>query len=128
MVITQARSRRKATGGRYISARKKRLGEIGRDSAMTKIDEKKKIKNIRTMGGNVKRRILRTNMANLLDPKTKKFSATVIKNVIESPSNRNYVRRNIITKGSIIETEQGKAKVTSRPGQDGTVNAVLIVE
>ena len=25
-----------------------------------------------------------------------------------------------------VETEKGKARVTSRPGQDGTVNAVLI--
>ncbi|RLF79472.1 30S ribosomal protein S8e, partial [Thermococci archaeon] len=44
------------------------------------------------------------------------------------PANRQYVRRNIITKGAIIQTEIGKAIVTSRPGQDGVVNAVLIKE
>ena len=36
------------------------------------------------------------------------------------------VRRNIITKGSIVETKLGKAKVTCRPGQEGSVNGVLL--
>ncbi|MFB6184110.1 MAG: 30S ribosomal protein S8e, partial [Haloarculaceae archaeon] len=44
----------------------------------------------------------------------------------ENPSNPNYARRNIITKGAIIETSEGRARVTSRPGQDGQVNAVLV--
>ena len=47
-------------------------------------------------------------------------------NVIENKANPNYVRRNIITKGAIVETSAGKAKVTSRPGQDGVINGVLI--
>ena len=34
--------------------------------------------------------------------------------------------RGIITKGALIETELGKAIVTSRPGQDGVVNALLV--
>jgi small subunit ribosomal protein S8e len=33
---------------------------------------------------------------------------------------------NVITKGAIIETEDGLAKVTSKPSKDGVVNAVLI--
>ncbi|MCK4518463.1 hypothetical protein KAT92_06805 [Candidatus Babeliales bacterium] len=49
-----------------------------------------------------------------------------VKDVIESAANRHYTREDIITKGTIIETEAGKARVTSRPGQDGVVNAVLI--
>jgi small subunit ribosomal protein S8e len=36
------------------------------------------------------------------------------------------VRRNIVTKGAIIETDAGQARVVSRPGQDGQVNAVLL--
>ena len=47
-------------------------------------------------------------------------------NVIENSANPNYVRRNIITKGAIVETELGHAKVTSRPGQDGVVNGVIV--
>ena len=47
-------------------------------------------------------------------------------NVIENPSNPHLVRRNILTKGAVVETKLGKAKVTSRPGQEGTLNGVLI--
>ena len=49
-----------------------------------------------------------------------------IKTVIESPDNRHYARENVLTKGAIIDTEAGKARITSRPGQEGVVNAVLI--
>ncbi|MEK6949175.1 MAG: 30S ribosomal protein S8e, partial [Nanoarchaeota archaeon] len=49
-----------------------------------------------------------------------------IKTISGNPANRHFVRRNIMTKGAIIETEKGKARITSRPGQDGAVNAVLI--
>ena len=64
----------------------------------------------------------------LTNPKSGKSSSTKIVEVVENSANPNYVRQNIITKGSIIETEKGKAKVTSRPGQHGVVNAVLIVD
>ena len=46
--------------------------------------------------------------------------------VVENPANRHYIRRNILTRGTIIKTEKGNARITSRPGQDGVVNAVLI--
>ena len=126
MVITHARSKRKVTGGRYIDARKKRLAETGREPSMTKIDEKKKLKMMRTRGANTKQRLLRTNIANLYDPKSKKYEKVLIKTVVENSANRNFIRRNIMTKGAIIDTEKGQAKVTSRPGQDGIINAVLI--
>ena len=125
MVLTQYRSKRKATGGLYKRSRSKRLHEIGRSPSLTKIDEKR-LKKVRTRGGNQKFRLLQTNVANLLDQKTKKYTKAKILNVVESKASRHFVRRNIITKGAVIETDKGKAKVTSRPGQDGTVNAVLI--
>jgi len=34
----------------------------------------------------------------------------------------------LLTKGALIETEIGLARVTSRPGQDGVVNAVRVEE
>ncbi|MFH1511592.1 MAG: 30S ribosomal protein S8e, partial [Candidatus Woesearchaeota archaeon] len=34
---------------------------------------------------------------------------------------------NIITKGTIVDTDKGKVRITSRPGQDGTLNGVLVV-
>ncbi|MDD4281670.1 MAG: 30S ribosomal protein S8e, partial [Candidatus Methanofastidiosa archaeon] len=47
-------------------------------------------------------------------------------NVVENPANIHYVRRNVLTKGAVIETEIGKARITSRPGQDGVLNAILV--
>lgn len=125
MVLTQGRSKRKVTGGRYKSYRMKRLYEKGNLPSQTKIG-KNDLKSIRGRGGNIKARLFHVEVANLLDQKTKKYSKAKIKSVVESPANRHFVRRNIITKGTIIDTEKGKAKVTSRPGQDGTVNAILI--
>jgi len=63
-----------------------------------------------------------------LNPKTGKYVKARITAVVETPANREYARRGIIVKGSIIQTEVGKAKVVSRPSQDGIVNAVLIEE
>ncbi len=125
MVLTQYRSKRTSTGGRYKHYRKKRQYEKGNLPSLTKIG-KNKLKNIKARGKNVKHRLFYAEFANLLDKKSKTYSKAKIKSVVESPSNRHYVRRNIITKGTVIDTEKGKAKVTSRPGQDGTVNAVLI--
>lgn len=126
MVITQWRSKRKATGKAYKKPyRSKRKYEMGRAPTLTSLEETK-VKNIRTKGGDTKTRVVSANIANVYNPKDKKSAKLKIKNIVENPANRHYVRRNIMTKGTIIETEKGKAKITSRPGQDGTVNAVLI--
>ena len=58
--------------------------------------------------------------------KTGKCVVAKIKTVLENPANPNLTRRNIITKGCIVQTEKGKARITSRPGQQGSLNAVLI--
>lgn len=81
---------------------------------------------LRTFGGNEKLRLYSADVANVTDPKTKKMSKTKILTVVENPADPHFVRRNVITKGAIINTELGKARVTSRPGQHGTVNAVLL--
>ena len=31
-----------------------------------------------------------------------------------------------LTKGAILETDEGKCRVVSRPGQNGTINAILV--
>ncbi|MBU90573.1 30S ribosomal protein S8e [Candidatus Woesearchaeota archaeon] len=126
MAISQLRSLRKPSGGRYKQqGRKEKSYELGREPAFTKL-EKRRAKSIRTRGINRKVRLLSTDTANLYNPKTKKYEQTKIKAVAENPANRQFVRRNIMTKGTVIETEKGKARITSRPGQDGAVNAVLI--
>lgn len=125
MAYSQLRSKRKKSGSTYKHARKKKQRELGRQPALTKIEKEKK-RYIRTMGGNRKIRLLAFEIANLYDPKTKTYSKAKIKTTTENPANRHFVRRNIITKGSVIDTDKGKARITSRPGQHGVVNAVLI--
>jgi small subunit ribosomal protein S8e len=125
MVIIQARSKRKASGGRYKSTLSKRTHMLGRNASLTKIGEFRK-KQVSTKGGNSKERLFATNKANVFNPKSKRYEQAEIKMVTESAANRNFVRRNIITKGTVIDTSKGKARVTSRPGQDGVINAVLI--
>ncbi|MCD6480812.1 MAG: 30S ribosomal protein S8e [Thermoplasmata archaeon] len=121
------RSQRKETGGRYRPMRKKRKYEIGRDPLPAVIGERK-IRKIRVRGGNYKIRILGERYANVTNPKTGETKKVEIKDVLENAANPHYVRRDIITKGAIVITDMGKARITSRPGQDGCVNAVLIEE
>jgi len=85
---------------------------------------KKKIK--RTHGGGVKPRLLGTTHANLSNPSTGKTEKVEILRVVKNPANVDYDRQGVITKGTIIETPLGTARVTSRPGQNGSVNAVLV--
>jgi small subunit ribosomal protein S8e len=125
MALCQGRSTRKVSGGRYKTARGKKKAEIGREQMHTTMGKEVK-REIRTCGGSQKFRLLQANKVNLFDPKQKKTSKAEIKTVMENPANPNYVRRNIITKGAIIDTTKGKARVTSRPGQHGTINAILI--
>lgn len=121
----QGRSRRTYTGGKVRAARSRRKFEIGRESADTHVNETKR-KIISTKGGNRKVRLLQSNIANVTNPADGKTVSSAIENVIDNVANEHHVRRNIITKGAIIQTALGNARVTSRPGQDGVVNAVLV--
>lgn len=125
MVRSSARPNRKETGKKYIDSRKKKKFELAGISAFTKIG-KRSVRQTRVIGGNKKVKTLAETSVNIFDPKTKKCSIAAIKNVLENPANRHFVRRNILTKGTVIETDKGKAKVTSRPGQEGVINAVLM--
>lgn len=125
MSVWQGRSRRSITGRIVRVSRKKRKFEMGREFLPVHIGETRR-KIIRTRGGNRKVRLLSTNVAFVLDREKGKVVKTEILSVIENPANPHYVRRNIITKGAVIDTKIGKVKVTSRPGQDGVVQGVLI--
>ena len=125
MAISQAKSKKSPSGSRYTNYRKKKQHELGSSPTLTKVGPTKG-KKIRIIGGNEKNRVLSSDVVNLMDPKTKKSSKVKILNVIGNTANRYFVRRNIITKGCVIKTDKGEAKVTSSPGQDGVVNAVLL--
>ena len=125
MAVWQGRSRRSITGRMLRKHRKKRKFEIGREYLPVHVGETKR-KIVRTRGGNIKVRLLSTNVAYVVDKKNGEIKKAEILGVIENPANPHYVRRNIITKGAIIETNLGKVRVTSRPGQNGVVQGVLI--
>ena len=125
MALWQAKSNRSKTGRRIRYHRGKRRFEIGRETHLTTIGEPT-IKTIRTQGNGRKDSAKTINTAYVVDKETKKTTKTEIKSVLDNPANINYIRRNIINKGAIIETSIGKARVTSRPGQTGVVNAVIL--
>jgi len=125
MAIWQGRSLKKPSGGRIRLPRKKRKYELGREPVFTHVAPLRK-KIIRVRGGNYKVKLLRSDEINVYNPKTGKAQKAKIKGVIENPANPHFAQRNIITKGAIVETELGKVKVTSRPGQHGVLNGVLL--
>ncbi|MBL7160879.1 MAG: 30S ribosomal protein S8e [Candidatus Aenigmarchaeota archaeon] len=119
------RSKRSPTGSIIRRGRKKRRRDKGTEFLQTKVDERK-AKAKKSRGGFVKIKILSENKAIVSDPKTKKITPSKILSVQENPANPHYVRRNILTKGAVIKTEAGIARVTSRPGQHGVIQAVLL--
>lgn len=125
MAKWQGRSLKKPSGGRIWPSRHKRKREMGSEFLEPKIGSKKVMK-IRAFGGWRKKRLLSIDVANVVDPKTGTAQKAKIITVVQNPADMHFVRRNILTRGAIIETELGKAKVTNRPGQVGTVEAVLI--
>jgi len=125
MSVTHARDLRKPTGGRKRRGRDKQKAELGSLPTNTTIGETEKSLK-RTRGGNHKIRTKYINKANVFDPKTKKYQVVALKTEKENPANRNFARMNILTKGAVVDTEIGSIRITSRPGQHGVVNAVLL--
>lgn len=121
----QGESVRKVTGGRRRPAAMKRRTEIGLAPADTHIGEDRS-RIIRTTGGNEKIRALRASYANVTNPANGETKKVRIETVEKNTANPNFVRRNLLTKGAVIKTELGHAKITSRPGQDGIINALLL--
>jgi small subunit ribosomal protein S8e len=119
--------KRKSSGGRKRSYRGKRKFEKGSFPAETMLGEPK-MKVERERGGNTKVKILSDNRACVNDPKSGKTEKVEIVRVVKNLANVDYDRRGVITKGAIIETTKGLARVTSRPGQHGIINAVLTGE
>jgi len=125
MAISQKRSKRKNTGGRYKNSFSKKKAHNGSEPVLTKIGSLK-LKILRVLGGNKKAKTMFVEEVNVADAKGK-VSKDVVVNVVDNTANRNYIRRNIITKGAVVELKSGKkAKITSRPGQGKVLNAVLV--
>jgi len=119
--------KRKPTGGKRRPYRKKRRYERGGEPALTILGERR-LREKRTRGGGTKYALASDTYANVLDPENKMARKVKILRVLSNPASRDLERRGVITKGAVIETELGKARVTSRPGQNGVINAILIKE
>ena len=114
----------KLTGGRRHPLRIRRKYEMDRYPNEA-LNEAQETVTRKVRGKNQKTALKTIDFVNLAtaDAKVKK---TKILKVLENPTNNDYQRRGVITKGAILETQDGKCKVVSRPGQNGIVNAILV--
>jgi small subunit ribosomal protein S8e len=116
---------RKLTGGRKVAMRGRRKFEIDRYPNEA-VAGPAQIVVRRTRGKNNKAAFKTAEFANVIDQENKKVFRSKILRVTKNPANRDYERRGVISKGALIEIENGTAKVVSRPGQDGVVNAIIV--
>ena len=119
--------KRKHTGGLIKHTRSRRSDEKDSFSVDTLLgDHSIRVKNSR--GGNVKISLVSDNFVNVIDKSNNSIKKVAITRVLKNPSNRDYERRGVITRGAILDTELGKVRVLSRPGQSGIINGILISE
>jgi small subunit ribosomal protein S8e len=116
---------RKLTGGRKVAMRGRRKFEIDRYPNEA-VAGPAQIVVRRTRGKNNKVAFKTAEFANIIDQENKKVFRSKILRVTKNPANRDYERRGVISKGALIEIENGTARVVSRPGQDGVVNAIMV--
>jgi small subunit ribosomal protein S8e len=128
--VYQGKDLRKENGKIKSPNSKKRKANYGRYPILTKISKgNEEIRYIfRTKGGNYKVKLKSALYVNVLNPETKEIKRVKISGVIKNPNDKNLDREKIITKNAILNTEIGKVLVTSRPGQDGIINGILIKE
>jgi small subunit ribosomal protein S8e len=127
MVWNDTLTKRKATGGKKKPYRAHRVYEQGRHPVET-IEGEQKLKTVSGRAGIEKIKIVRTNVVNVSDPTTGKTEKLDIVDVISNPANADYNRRGVITKGTIVRTEKGLARIISRPGQTGALSAIIYKE
>lgn len=118
-------SGRKYTGGRKIAMRSRRKFEIDRYPNEAVIGSNVKVTR-RVRGDNSKTALKTVELANVSNVEENKTIRLKILRVIKNTANKDYERRGVITKGTVIETELGLARVISRPGQVGLINAVQL--
>ena len=83
-------------------------------------------KNYRKRAGSQTVRVLYDSTVNVADKKTGKVIQATLQSVSENSADPNFVRRNIMTKGAVVETDKGLVRITSRPGSHGVINGVLL--
>lgn len=125
MGVWHRKSRRTSTGARLRRFRGKRKYEQGRTPTETVLGKTKR-RTVDSKGTYKKMPALKAKMVNVTDPEKNETYRVEIEDVEKNPANMDYQRRKVITRGTIIKTSKGRARVTSRPGQTGILNAVLV--
>ncbi len=125
MGIWHGRSGRTSTGSRLKKFRGKRKHQLGRVPTETLMGEDR-VKVLESKGKSIKTPMITAKFANVTDSKKNTTVRVEIQDVEENSASMDYQRRKVITRGTIIKTTAGRARVTSRPGQDGVLNAILI--
>ena len=126
MARSQERSKRKYTGKKYKSFRKKRKRVLERPPINTVIGLPEKKKQQRVMGGNYKQKLFASSYINVTDQTTNKTSKVKILKFESNAASKDLNRRHVLTKGAVVETELGKVKITSRPGQHGVLSGIIV--
>ena len=120
-------NKKKVTVGKRKPYRTRRPIDVGGYPTETRLGVAiRKVKKIR--GSAQKIKLLKESYANVSNLVTRKTVKVPIAEIIENTANIDYNRRRVITRGAVIDTSIGRAVVTSRPGQDGVINAVLLSE
>ena len=120
-------TKRKKTGGKKRAFRTKRVYEQGRQPVETLFGEtrRKEVKGISRIS---KIKLVKAEYVNVSNPNMGTTERLAILDVVRNPANADYNRRGVITKGTIVRTEKGLAKIVSRPGQEGSLSAVVYEE
>ncbi|MDO8537861.1 MAG: 30S ribosomal protein S8e [archaeon] len=132
MTQWHTKSKKKPSGGfrNAINRTGKRLYFRGNDPTNTIASKTEQKKKVRVRGRTHKHRMQKASHALITDQKAKKTFKAEILSEVANEANKQFVRRNVLTKGGVIKaTHSGKeifAKITSRPGQTGIVQAILV--
>ena len=120
-------TKRKKTGGKKRAFRTHRVYEQGRQPVETLFGETKR-KEVKGLSRISKIKLVKAEYVNVSNPETGATERFKILDVVRNPANADYNRRGVITKGTIVRTENGLAKIVSRPGQEGSLSAVVYEE
>merc|ERR1711865_210710 len=133
--------KRRKTGGKLTKWRMNRKFELGRQPTNSRIGHKR-IRTVRTRGGNTKYRALRVDTGNFSWGTESITRKTRVLNVSYNSTNNELVRTNTLVKRKLkkrqstrvlakeLETQfnTGRlfAKITSRPGQSGRCDGYIL--
>ena len=129
------KSARKTTGGIRTTQRRsdKRLAWKGGEPAMTTIAPNHEAihrERRRGLGNTIKVKLKHDKYVIASEKDSKKAHKLEIVAVVENDADRQFARRNIITKGAVLRAKKGSeevfVKVTNRPGQSGNIMGTLL--